>query len=46
LGGLAALRDLGARWLKDLDRPEHRYQLVADGRRRDFPPLSVCPQFS
>jgi predicted ATPase len=35
-----ALWDLGARWLKDLDRPEHLYQVVIDGLRADFPPLS------
>ena len=38
-----ALRDLGAHWLKDLDRPEHLYQLVIDGLRADFPPLSSPP---
>ena len=35
-----ALWDLGPRWLKDLDRPEHLYQVVIDGLRADFPPLS------
>jgi predicted ATPase len=35
-----ALRDLGAHWLKDLDRPEHLYQVVIDGLHADFPPLS------
>ena len=35
-----ALEDLGPRWMKDLDRPEHLYQVVIDGLRADFPPLS------
>ncbi len=33
------LRDLGEHRLKDLDRPEHLYQLLIEGARRDFPPL-------
>jgi YVTN family beta-propeller protein len=32
------LRDLGEQQLKDIDRPEHVYQLVADGLTADFPP--------
>jgi predicted ATPase/class 3 adenylate cyclase len=35
----SALRDLGERRLKDLDRPERLFQLVADGLETDFPPL-------
>lgn len=35
----AYLRDLGEHRLKDLDRPEHIYQLVADGLIEDFPPI-------
>jgi predicted ATPase/class 3 adenylate cyclase len=34
-----SLRDLGLHRLKDLDEPEHLYQLVIDGVRNDFPPL-------
>jgi predicted ATPase/class 3 adenylate cyclase len=34
-----ALRDLGEHRLKDLSRPEHVYQLEADGLLREFPPL-------
>jgi class 3 adenylate cyclase/streptogramin lyase len=37
----AALRDLGEHRLKDLDRPEHIFQLVDDGRSADFPPLKT-----
>ena len=32
------LRDLGRQPLKDIDRPEHLYQLVADGLQAQFPP--------
>jgi predicted ATPase/class 3 adenylate cyclase len=38
LGG-ACLRDLGLHRLKDLGRPEHIFQLEADGLERNFPPL-------
>jgi predicted ATPase len=34
-----ALRDLGEHRLKDLDRPEHLFQLVVDDLPVDFPPL-------
>ena len=34
-----ALRDLGERRLKDLDRPERLFQVVADGLETEFPPL-------
>jgi predicted ATPase len=40
LAGDVALRDLGAHWLKDLERPEHVYQVVIHGLRSDFPSLS------
>ena len=32
------LQDLGEHPLKDLDRPEHLYQLVIDGLAGEFPP--------
>jgi class 3 adenylate cyclase len=35
------LKDLGDRRLKDLDRAERIYQVVADGLRRDFPALNT-----
>ena len=35
----AALRDLGEHRLKDLERPERLFQLVAPGIPADFPPL-------
>jgi predicted ATPase/class 3 adenylate cyclase len=39
-----ALRDLGEHRLKDLDRPEHLFQVVAGDLRADFPRLaSVSP---
>jgi class 3 adenylate cyclase len=38
-----ALRDLGHHRLKDLDRPEHLYQLVAAGLGEDFPPPRSLP---
>ncbi len=34
-----ALRDLGPHRLKDLEHPEHLYQLVVEGLPADFPPL-------
>ena len=36
-----ALRDLGERRLKDLTRPEHVWQVAADGLPADFPPLKT-----
>src|ERR671922_956343 len=36
-----ALRDLGERRLKDIDRPEHIFQLVGNGLVADFPPLKT-----
>jgi class 3 adenylate cyclase len=38
VSGLAA-RDLGEHRLKDLERPEHLYQVEAAGLDREFPPL-------
>jgi predicted ATPase/class 3 adenylate cyclase len=35
-----AVRDLGEHWLKDLERPEHLFQLVVGGLPADFPPLA------
>ncbi|HEV2460102.1 MAG TPA: hypothetical protein VGS80_17225, partial [Ktedonobacterales bacterium] len=37
----ASLRDLGARGLKDLQRPEHLFQLVLPDLLADFPPLNA-----
>jgi class 3 adenylate cyclase len=39
-----ALRDLGDHQLKDIDRPERVFQLVADGLPSDFPPLRTIDQ--
>src|SRR5262249_48316232 len=36
------LRDLGRHRLKDLDRPEHLYQLVADGLQPAFPKIRTA----
>jgi predicted ATPase/class 3 adenylate cyclase len=36
-----ALRDLGEQRLKDLDRPEHLFQLVVGDLPSDFPPLAA-----
>jgi YVTN family beta-propeller protein len=36
------LRDLGLQQLKDIDRPEHLYQLVVEGLPADFPPLKTA----
>jgi predicted ATPase/class 3 adenylate cyclase len=33
------LRDLGEHRLRDIDRPEHLWQLVVDGLQTDFPPI-------
>jgi class 3 adenylate cyclase len=40
LPGGVALRDLGEHRLKDLDRPEHLFQLVVGGLPADFPALT------
>ena len=37
-------RDLGVHRLKDLDRPEHVYQLVADGLEPSFPKIRTAGQ--
>ena len=37
-----SLRDLGDQQLKDIDRPERLYQLVADGLASEFPPLRTA----
>ena len=39
LGAGMTLRDLAEHRLKDLDRPEHLFQVVADGLVSEFPPL-------
>lgn len=44
--GEITFRDLGAHRLKDLEHPEHIFQLVISGLRSDFPPirsLNNCP---
>jgi class 3 adenylate cyclase len=43
LAGIAA-RDLGEHRLKDLDRPERIYQLLADGLLEEFPPLKTVSE--
>jgi predicted ATPase len=40
LPGDVALRDLGEHRLKDLDRPEHLFQVVGGNLLADFPPLA------
>jgi predicted ATPase/class 3 adenylate cyclase len=40
LPGDVALRDLGEHRVKDLDRPEHLFQLVVGDLPADFPPLA------
>jgi YVTN family beta-propeller protein len=37
----AHVRDLGHHRLKDIDRPEHIFELVGDGLPADFPPLKT-----
>ena len=39
LGDGMSLRDLGEHHLKDLDRPERLFQVVAEGLASEFPPL-------
>ena len=41
--GVVVLRDLGLQQLKDLDRPEHVFQLEAEGLQRAFPPIRGKP---
>jgi predicted ATPase/class 3 adenylate cyclase len=43
LDGAIGVRDAGEHRLKDLDRPEHLFQLVGDGLRDDFPPVRSLP---
>jgi predicted ATPase/class 3 adenylate cyclase/Tfp pilus assembly protein PilF len=46
LPGGVTLRDLGEHRLKDLELPEHLFQLAVPGLRSDFPPirsLNNCP---
>ena len=40
LAGDVAFRELGEHRLKDLDRPEHLFQLVVGDLRADFPALA------
>jgi len=40
LPGELALLDLGQHRLKDLSRPQQIFQLLVEGRERDFPPLA------
>ncbi|HEX9350845.1 MAG TPA: adenylate/guanylate cyclase domain-containing protein [Gaiellaceae bacterium] len=39
-----ALRDLGEHLLKDLERPERIYQVLAEGLAEDFPPLKTVTE--
>jgi class 3 adenylate cyclase len=39
-----ALRDLGEHLLKDLERPERIYQVVAEGLAEHFPPLTTVTE--
>jgi predicted ATPase/class 3 adenylate cyclase len=39
-----AFRDLGVKRLKDLEQPEHLYQLVAEGLVTQFPPLRTLDE--
>jgi predicted ATPase/class 3 adenylate cyclase/nucleotide-binding universal stress UspA family protein len=39
-----SLRDLGEHRLKDLERPEHIFQLIIPGLEADFPPLMSLDQ--
>ena len=43
LPGDMSLRDLGEQQLKDIDRPEHIYQVVAEGLASAFPPPRTGP---
>src|SRR5215218_4866021 len=40
------LRDLGEHRLKDLDRPEHLFQVIAGDLPGEFPPLSSVSSFA
>jgi class 3 adenylate cyclase len=39
-----AMRDLGEHLLKDLERPERIYQVVAEGLAEDFPPITTLTE--
>ena len=41
-----AVRDLGEHLLKDLDRPERIYQLLAEGLAQDFPPIRTVTEIA
>jgi class 3 adenylate cyclase len=41
-----SLRDLGEHLLKDLERPERVYQVVADGLEERFPPLTSITELA
>jgi class 3 adenylate cyclase len=41
-----ALRDLGEHVLKDLERPERIYQVLAEGLAEEFPPLTTVTEFA
>jgi class 3 adenylate cyclase len=41
-----ASRDLGEHLLKDLERPERIYQLLAEGLAEDFPPLKTVTEIA
>jgi len=45
LPGDITLRDLGTHQLRDLARPEHIFQIDADGLAHDFPPLRSLDAF-
>jgi predicted ATPase/class 3 adenylate cyclase len=45
LPGGVRLKDLGTHNLKDLNRSEHIYQIVAAGLPSDFPPLNTASTF-
>jgi alpha-glucoside transport system substrate-binding protein len=40
-GAQTRLRDLGSYRLKDVDRPEHLFQVEAEGLQQKFPPLAA-----
>jgi class 3 adenylate cyclase len=41
-----AVRDLGEHLLKDLERPERIYQVVAEGLAEDFPPIKTVTEIA
>ena len=40
------MRDLGEHLLKDLERPERIYQVVAEGLAEDFPPIKTVTEIA